>query len=454
MRNRYVNMLEGNLITNILRFYFPLVLSSLLQILFNTADVIVVGNFAGEDALAAVSSTGSLINLLVGLFVGVSTGTNVLLAKYLGANDEKRIFNMIHTSIFFAIISGIFLTFMGIIFSDNLLMLMQVPSNIFSLSALYLRIYFVGTMASLLYNFSAAILRSKGDTKRPLYFLTIAGISNVLLNLLLVIVFKLSVAGVAIATVASQIISATLCILSLLKEESNLKLHPKEIKADKESLINLLKFGLPAGLSGSLFSLSNVVIQSSINTFGSVVMAGNGAAANIESYTWTAMNGFMHACQSFVAQNYGAKNIKRIKNIIFICLLFAIMISILVGGLSFIFGRQAIGIFTDSSDAIDAGLIRLNYVVKWYFLDGIMELLGGALRGLGYSLTPTLIILFGVCVFRLIWISTIFKNNPIIENVYIAYPISWTIALSILAIMLIYLYLRVKKSINEDILNN
>lgn len=448
MKRKYIDMIEGPIFSSIMMFYFPLVLSSLLQLLFNAADIIVVGKYAGDTSLAAVSSTSSLINLLVGLFIGVSTGTNVLLAKYIGARDIKKIHDVVHTSIMFALIASIILALVGVLLSDNLLRLMSVPNDVLPLSTLYLRIYFLGTPASLLYNFSAAILRAKGDTKRPLYFLTIAGISNVLLNLFLVIVFKMGVAGVGIATIVSQYISAFLINLSLISEETDIRLNRSDLRIEKQTLKDLLIVGIPAGISGSLFSLSNVVVQSSINTFGSIVMAGNGAASNIESFTWTAMNGYMHVCQSFISQNYGARRFDRIKKILWISIGMTVLTGVVMSFLTITFNTNLLSIYIDGNDSILAGATRLSYVEKWYFICGLMEVMTGALRGIGFSMLPTVISVFGACVFRIIWISTIFKLNPVINNIYIVYPLSWLITLIGLSIMYIYNYRKLKNKLS------
>ena len=444
MKRKYIDMIEGPIFSSIMMFYFPLVLSSLLQLLFNAADIIVVGKYAGDTSLAAVSSTSSLINLLVGLFIGISTGTNVLLAKYIGARDIKKIHDVVHTSIMFALIASIILALVGVLFSDNLLRLMSVPNDVLPLSTLYLRIYFLGTPASLLYNFSAAILRAKGDTKRPLYFLTIAGISNVLLNLLLVIVFKMGVAGVGIATITSQYISAFLINLSLISEETDIRLNRSDLRIEKQTLKDLLIVGIPAGISGSLFSLSNVVVQSSINTFGSIVMAGNGAASNIESFTWTTMNGYMHVCQSFISQNYGAKRFDRIKKILWVSIGMTVLTGLVMSFLTITFSNNLLSIYIDGGESIIAGKVRLSYIEKWYFICGLMEVMTGALRGIGFSMLPTFISVFGACIFRILWISTIFKLNPVINNIYIVYPLSWLITLIGLSIMYIYNYRKLK----------
>ena len=448
MKRKYIDMIEGPIFPSIMMFYFPLVLSSLLQLLFNAADIIVVGKYAGDTSLAAVSSTSSLINLLVGLFIGISTGTNVLLAKYIGARDIKKIHDVVHTSIMFALIASIALALVGVLFSDNLLRLMSVPNDVLPLSTLYLRIYFLGTPASLLYNFSAAILRAKGDTKRPLYFLTIAGISNVLLNLLLVIVFKMGVAGVGIATITSQYISAFLINLSLISEETDIRLNRSDLRIEKQTLKDLLIVGIPAGISGSLFSLSNVVVQSSINTFGSIVMAGNGAASNIESFTWTTMNGYMHVCQSFISQNYGAKRFDRIKKILWVSIGMTVLTGLVMSFLTITFSNNLLSIYIDGGESIIAGKVRLSYIEKWYFICGLMEVMTGALRGIGFSMLPTFISVFGACIFRILWISTIFKLNPIINNIYIVYPLSWLITLIGLSIMYIYNYRKLKNKLS------
>ena len=444
-KNYHINMTDGSLLPKILMFSFPLMLSSLLQLLFNAADIIVVGKFAGTQALAAVSSTGALVNLIVNLFIGLSVGTNVLVARQIGARKFQEIQDTIHTAISLSLIGGVILTIFGVIAAKPLLTLMSVPSDVIDLSTLYLRIYFLGVTAMLVYNYGASILRAKGDTKRPLYFLTIAGVVNVVLNLILVIVFHMGVAGVGIATTVSQFISAGLILYCLVGEHSYMKLHLKELKIHKERFIEILKIGLPAGIQGSVFSLSNVVIQSTINGFGSVVMAGSGAAANIEGFVYVGMNAFYQSCLTFTGQNYGAGKIDRVKKTLYSCQFLVIITGLILGIGAWYFGDFLVGFYATEPEVIQAGVIRLGYVSKLYFLCGIMDVMVGSLRGLGYSIFPMIMSLLGACVLRLVWIAFVFPLNPIPENVYISYPITWIVTACAHMITYLYVMHKIKK---------
>lgn len=426
-KSNSIDMLNGPLFSKILLFSIPLMLSSILQLLFNAADIIVVGQFTGSDAIAAVGATTALINLLVNLFVGVSIGTSVIVGKYLGARDYDNVEKSVHASIYFALISGFIMIFVGIILAKPLLAWMATPDNVIDLSTLYMRIYFLSMPAFMVYNFGAAILRSIGDTKRPLYFLGIAGIVNVILNLILVIVFHLGVAGVAIATTVSQYISATLVVLSLMESEYPLKLKPKELKFHEHIVIDMLKVGLPAGLQSVIFSLSNVLIQSSVNSFGSLVMAGNTAAANIEGFVYAAMNSIYQACLTFTSQNIGAKNYHRIDKILINCLIIVTAVGLIFGVGAYVFGHQLLGIYTTDAQVIEYGINRLMLVCAPYFLCGLMDVMVGSLRGIGYSIMPMIVSLTGACLFRIIWIYTIFAMYHTQFVLYISYPISWAL---------------------------
>lgn len=440
-----INMTEGNLLPKILKFTLPLMLSSLLQLLFNAADIIVVGKFAGHEALAAVSSTSPLINLIVNLFMGLSVGANVLVARQIGAKEETAVKKTVHTSIALSILGGVFLTIFGLVFARKMLDMMDVPSDVINLSVTYLRIYFVGMIAMLVYNYGAAILRAKGDTKRPLYFLTLAGIINVCLNLILVIIFDLDVAGVGIATTVSQIISASLVFLCLIKEDEMMRLDPKAIRIDFKTLIEIMKIGLPAGIQGSLFALSNVVIQKTINSFGSIVVAGNGAAGNIEGFVYVGMNAFHQSCLTFTSQNYGAKRMDRVKKTLFICQSLVIVTGLVLGVGAYLNGEFLLSIYADDPSVISAGMVRLSYVSKYYFLCGIMDVMVGSLRGLGYSLFPMFVSLMGACAFRLWWIAYIFPYNPISDTVYFSYPVSWIITSLFHIFTFVYVLIALKR---------
>lgn len=422
-----IDMLSGPLGPKILRFTLPLMASSMLQLMFNAADVIVVGKFAGDASLAAVTSTGSLINLLVNLFMGFSIGANVVVAQAIGHGDADRTARAVHTSILLSLVSGVFLAAFGALTAPRLLRLMSSPENVIGLSSLYLRIYFLGMPGMLCYNFGSALLRAGGDTQRPLRFLTIAGVVNVILNLVLVIVFHLDVAGVAIATTLSQYISAALVLRCLMGESGPLRLDWKRLRFDRDVLANIVRVGLPAGFQGIVFSLSNVVIQSSINSFGDTVMAGSGASGNIEGFVYVGMNSFYQACLTFVSQNYGAGKCDRCDRSLLWCQGYVIAAGILLGGLANLFGNQLLNIYTDNPDVMAQGLLRLRFVALPYFLCGIMDVMVGALRGLGWSVAPMIVSMVGACGLRLLWIATVFQIHRVPWMLYISYPITWII---------------------------
>lgn len=424
-RGYEIDMCNGPLFGKILIFAVPLMLSGMLQLFFNAADIIVVGQFVGRTALAAVGSTGSLINLLVNVFVGLSVGTNVLVARYYGARDAKHLHETVHTSVLTSVLSGTALIVIGLILAEPLLTLMGTPDDVLDQAALYMRIYFVGMPASMLYNFGAAILRAVGDTKRPLYFLFISGIVNVILNLVLVLVFHLGVAGVAIATVTSQVISAVLVALCLIKTDAPYRLELKKLRIHKSKLLEIIKIGLPAGMQGAVFSISNVLIQSSINSFGSTVMAGSTAASNIENFVYTAMNALYQTALSFTGQNVGGGKYKRIGKIMRICVLDVTAIGILLGGGAYLCGSTLLSIYTSDPQVIQYGLERMMFVCLPYFLCGIMDTLVGSLRGMGYSIMPMIVSLTGACVLRIVWIMTIFQMNPTLSTLFLSYPVSW-----------------------------
>lgn len=426
-----IDMLNGPIFSRILLFSIPLMLSSILQLLFNAADIIVVGQFTGSDALAAVGATSALINLLVNLFVGVSIGSSVVMGKYVGARDFDNVEKTIHASMYFAIVSGIVMIFVGILAAKPLLEMMATPDGVINLSTLYMRIYFLGMPGFMVYNFGAAILRTVGDTKRPLYFLGIAGIVNVILNLLLVIVFKLGVAGVAIATTVSQYISAALVTLSLMQSEDYMKLKVKELKFHKDIVLEMLRVGLPAGLQGVIFNISNVLIQSSVNSFGSLVMAGNTAAANIEGFVYVAMNSIYQAALTFTSQNMGAKNYHRVDKILIRCLIVVTAVGLIMGVGAYVFGHQLLSIYTSDPVVIEYGINRLMLVSAPYFLCGLMDVFVGSLRGMGYSIMPMIVSLTGACLFRIVWIFTIFAAYHTQFMLYISYPISWALTAGI-----------------------
>ena len=424
-------MLSGHFISRLALFALPLMLSSVLQLLFNAADIAVVGRFAGDTSLAAVSSTSSLVHLCVNLFIGLSVGTNIITARMIGENHTEGIKKVVHTSIAMGLVYGLGGAVLGVLLAGRLLTAMGTPDNVFNLSTLYLRLYFIGLPANLIYNFGAAALRSKGDTQRPLYYLTIAGIANVLLNLIFVIVFKMDVAGVALATVASQVISAYLVVRCLAHETDFLHFELRDCRIDFRSMIDILKIGIPCGLQGTVFAISNVAIQSTINSFGATVMAGNGAAANIEGFIFTACNGFAQAGQTFIGQNYGAKKLKNIYTISEITIVYILSIGMIMSYMIYHFGPFFLGFYTSSPDVIAAGMVRMAYVGRLCFIDTMMGCFSSILRGVGYVTLPTINTLVMVCGFRLLWIATFFKLNPVITNLYIVYPISWVLVVTV-----------------------
>ena len=419
MKKSYeMDMCSGPLLSKILIFSIPLMISGILQLLFNAADIVVVGRFTGSEAMAAVGSTGALINLIINLFVGISVGANVVVARNYGARDYDGVHGAVHTSVLTALIGGVFLIFVGIALARPLLEQMGTPDNVIDQSVLYMRIYFVGMPSFMLYNFGSAILRAIGDTKRPLYFLTLAGVINVFLNLFFVIVFHMGVAGVALATIISQTVSAILVLLCLMKMEGPCHLDFKHLKFHLNQLGQMLRIGLPAGLQGIVFSLSNVLIQSSVNSFGSQVMAGNTAASNIEGFVYNAMNAVYQTSLSFTSQNMGAK-------ILFECLCVVSAVGILLGGGAYLLGEQLLSIYTTDPEVIAYGITRMSYVCATYFLCGLMDVMVGSIRGMGYSIMPMLVSLTGACAFRIIWIFTIFQVEHTLDCLYISYPISW-----------------------------
>lgn len=420
-------MCEGPILPKMLKFAVPLMLSSILQLLFNAADVVVVGKFAGDDALAAVGCTGSLINLLINLFMGLSVGANVMVARHFGAKREDELKKSVHTSMLLSVLGGLLLTGVGVLFTEGILELMETPAEVLPLAALYLRIYFMGMVPNMVYNFGSAILRAIGDTKRPMYFLTLAGVVNVCLNLIFVIALSWGVAGVAVATVISQTISAVLVVLCLLRESGAIKLKIKDLRIDKKELLAILRIGIPAGLQGCIFSLSNVVIQKSINGFGKVTVSGNSAAANLEGFVYVSMNAFHQATLSFMSQNYGAGRYDRLKKIAVSGILCVTATGLTLGNLEYFFGKTLLGIYTSSENVIDAGLVRMSIICTTYCLCGMMDVMVGALRGLGYSFVPMIVSLCGVCGIRLVWLFTVFEMEEyhLVETVYVSYPISW-----------------------------
>ncbi|HIS48523.1 MAG TPA: MATE family efflux transporter [Candidatus Scybalocola faecigallinarum] len=426
-----MDMCHGPLVKKLLIFTIPVMISGVLQLLFNAADIVVVGQFVGSQALAAVGSNSSLINLIVNVFIGISIGSNVLVARHYGAGEHEEVHKTVHTAILTGAVFGVLLIFIGQIVARPLLELMGSPEDVIDLATLYLRIYFVGMPMVMVYDFGASILRAVGDTRRPLYFLVIAGVVNVVLNLFFVIVCHLGVAGVALATIISQTISAILVVICLMRTDTCVKLTLKELRIHKRKLLQMMRIGLPAGVQGAIFSVSNVLIQSSVNSFGSVAMAGNAAAANIEGFIYTAMNSFYQAALSFTSQNAGAGEYKRVYKILGLCLLMVTITGFCLGNLALAFGRPLLGIYTSEADVVGFGLMRMKYICTTYFLCGMMDVTVGSLRGLGYSITPMLVSLTGACAFRVVWIFTVFVWSRSLDTLYVSYPVSWLITAAV-----------------------
>ncbi len=427
-----MDMCTGSILKKMLLFSLPLMASSVLQLLFNAADIIVVGRFSGDNALAAVGSNTALINLLTNFFMGLSIGANVLVARYYGAKQDKDLVETIHTSMLLSIYSGIILTVVGVLCAKQILIWMKTPEAVLDLAAVYLRIYFLGMTATMIYNFGSAILRAVGDTRRPLYYLVVAGVVNVVLNLVFVIIFRLSVMGVAIATVISQCISAVLILRCLMHETGSIKLDLRKLSINKSKFLKIAQIGLPASLQGVIFSLSNVVIQSSVNLFGEITVAGNSAAANIEGFVYVSMNSLYQATISFTSQNVGAGKYERINKILYTAQLCVIVVGLVLGNSALFFGRQLLSVYSGSSEVIDAGMKRLNIIARTYALCGMMDVMVGALRGLGYSVMPMIVSLIGACGLRLLWIFTFFRMERFhnVTSLYLTYTWSWIITLS------------------------
>ncbi|MCQ5130963.1 MATE family efflux transporter [Butyricicoccus faecihominis] len=436
-----IDMTNGPLLGNILLFSLPLMASNILQILFNAADVVVVGRFAGHTSLAAVGSTVSVIFLFTNLLIGLAVGVNVVIARYLGLTGyEREISRTLHTSVLVALVGGTLLGLIGIAATGWVLDLISVPEDVRSLAATYMRIYFIGTPVNMLYNYGAAALRAKGDTRRPLIFLLISGVLNVVLNLIFVIPLQMNVVGVGLATVISQGLSAVLVLHCLSQAEDELRFSWRDLCLDRRSLIDIARIGIPAGVQSCLFSLANVVIQGAINSYDSIIMAGSSAAANIENFLYSSMNSFHHACQTFTSQNVGAGRYDRIGRIVRTCILCTIVLGVTQSALADIFARPLISIYNSDPAVITAGAERLVIMATPYVIFGCADVLVGAIRGYGYPIAPVIINLLGTCGFRLLWISLLDTSKVSVHWVYMSFPISWV--LISLALIPFWIYLR------------
>lgn len=443
-----INMTEGNILPKIIKFSIPLMLSGMLQLFFNAADVIVVGRYAGDEALAAVGSTGALINLLINLFIGISIGASVLMGQAIGARDYNDAQDSLHTAMLTGLIGGIIMIFVGQVVSRPMLELMQTPDDVIELSSLYMKIYFMGMPGFMLYNFGAAILRAAGDTKRPLYYLFVSGIINVILNLYFVIVLKMSVDGVAYATIISEAISAILIVICLMRSDGYLNLSLRKLKIDGKKFIEMLKIGIPSGFTGIVFSVSNMLIQSSINSFGKLVMAANTAASNLEGFVYNAMNSIYQTALAFASQNMGAKKLDRVDDVLKKSLLVVSGVGLFFGVGAYLLGEILLRLYTPNQEVIDIAMLRLLVISTSYFLCGIMDVYSGVIRGMGFSFTPMLVSMFFVCAFRVFWIYTIFERFHEQWVLYISYPVSWTITI----IAYFFTYKIVRKKAEKKIL--
>ena len=428
-----MDMCSGAILPKLLRFAIPLMCSSLLQLLFNAADVIVVGRFAGDNALAAVGSNTSIITLMTNIFMGLSVGVNVLVAHYYAAKQQKNVEETVQTAMTVAIISGIIVNIVGFVSARQILVWMASPAEVIDLATTYLRVYFFGMVAMMCYNFGASILRAVGDTRRAMYYLAFAGVVNVILNLIFVIGLHLSVVGVGLATVISQFISGGLIIRCLCREKGAAHLDLRHLYIKKDKFLNILKIGIPAGLQSMIFCFSNLTIQASINSFGAVTVAGNSAASSIEGFVYVGMNSFSQAAISFTSQNLGAGKIDRIKKIILQAQACVFVVGAGMGWLFAFFGSTLLGFYTTSADVMAVGMIRLSIVCMSYFLCGMMDVMTGCLRGLGYSLMPTITTVIGVCGIRMVWVFTGFRMEQFhsINTLYMTYPVSWLLTLII-----------------------
>lgn len=440
-------MLRGPIFGRLVQFALPLIASGILQLLFNAADIIVIGQYAGNESLAAVGSTAPLINLLVNLFIGVSIGASVMMGKYVGAGDGKNASETLHTALTFAFYSGLLMIFVGIWTAGPLLSMMGTPDEVLPLAVRYMRIFFCGMPAFMVYNFGAAIFRAVGDTTRPLYFLLVAGIFNVVFNLVFVIAFDMGVAGVAIATVISQCISAVLVVMAFAGSDLFLRLHWKKLRLHWDKVWGMMKIGIPAGVQGAIFSISNILIQSSINSFGKIAMAGSTASGNIEGFVYMSMNAIYQTSLSFTSQNMGAKQYHRIDAILRNCLILVTAIGLTLGVSAWAFGDIVLRAYTPEAEVIQYGVHRLQVIATTYALCGMMDVTVGSLRGMGYSVGPMIVSLLGVCAFRVFWIFTVFQESRTLETLFLSYPISW--ALTFVLHLITYLYVR-RRHIRPD----
>lgn len=440
-----INMTEGNLLPKLIKFAIPLMLSSTLQLFFNAADVIVVGRYAGDAALAAVGSTGALINLLINLFIGISIGASVLMGQAIGKGSYKDAQDTLHTSMLSGLIGGFIMIAVGYFAARPMLELMQTPDEVIDLATLYMQIYFMGMPGFMIYNFGASILRAAGDTKRPLYYLAMSGVMNIVLNLYFVIVLKKTVDGVALATIISEAFSALLIVLCLMRSDGYLNLKISKLKMDWTKFKDMLKIGLPSGFTGALFSISNMLIQSSINSFGKLVVAANTAASNIEGFVFMAMDAIYQAALAFASQNMGAKKLDRVDEILKKTLIMVSVVGLVLGVGAYLAGEFLLSLYTPNPEVIEIAMLRLLIISTTYMLCGIMDVYSGVIRAMGYSLTPMIIAVVCICGFRVFWIASIFQKYHEQWILYISYPLSWLLTSTVY----VFTYMVVKKKVGE-----
>ena len=454
--HREIDMVNGHVFSNIVRYSIPLILSGMLQLLYNMADVIVVGKFENPEAVASVGATSSLITLMVNLFIGLSVGTSVLVAQFTGANKYREVQDTVHTSIALSLVMGVLVGIFGLLMSHTFLVWMDTPEgNVLEGASLYMCIYFLGMPGNMLYNFGSAVMRSVGDTKRPLYYLTLAGVINIILNIVTVACFGMGVAGVALATITSQYVSAILVLLNLMRSHGSVHLDLKKLRIKKNILGGIMRVGLPAGFSSIIFSISNVLIQSSINSFGANAMAGSASASQLENFVYTAMNSISQAALSFTGQNIGAQRYDRIAKIMRTCAMVVTVTGLVLGALVTLCSEPLLHLFineeTEASaiaDVIHNGQIRLEIICLTYFLDGLMEVFSSMLRGMGSAIIPTLVTVVGICGVRMVWIYTIFAAEHMLNVLYLSYPASWLLTSATLFFCYLYVHKKLMRSVS------
>ena len=450
--NKYeIDMCNGTLMDKLISFSLPLMLSGILQLLFNAVDIIVVGRFTGRQALAAVGSTTALINIFTNLFIGISLGANVLAARFYASGKEKEMSETVHTSITLALISGLVMALAGVLLARFALNLMGTPNDVIDQSVLYMRIYFLGMPFFMLYNYGAAILRAVGDTKRPLFFLVISGMTNAVLNLVLVIVFHMGVAGVAIGTIVSQLISSILVLRCLYTSNTSYRLYFSKLGIKTQYLKQIFQVGIPAGIQSTVINLSNALLQSSVNSFGSVAMAGYTAANNIFGFLYMSVNAVTQSCMSFTSQNYGVKKLKRMDRVLLDCMILSVGVTLTLGCGAYFFGPELLKIYTSDADVIRCGVEVLAFTTVPYFCCGIMDLLPGALRGMGYSGVPMILSIIGTVGTRIVWIFGLFPAHRSLSFLFISYPVSWIITIILQAVCFCFVRKHVHQSVNRDL---